>query len=439
MTEITSPATATPEVSGTRGLTAAQRRRVLAGSIGNLVEYVDWALFATFTPVFAPHFFPSDDPIAGVLATLVVFAVGFVMRPVGGAVLGVLADRVGRKRILTLTVLLMSGASFVIGLCPGYETIGVAAPIVLVVARLVQGFSAGGEAGSSMTFLVESAPTGRRAFIGSFQQVSTGAGLLVASLLGTVLTATFSAGALDSWGWRLAFVIGGVLGLVGIWLRNGVPETEHFTQAQETTGQKRAHPIVDLFRHHPKAALRAFGITIPATVVNYMWLTYMPVYAHTTQGIPLDQALLANSIALAVYCVTLPFVGRLSDRIGRKPFFLVFSVGFMVLPWPAFHFLSADFWVLLVIELIGVLLLACDSAIIAAAYSELFPVEVRTTGTALCFAAAVAAFGGTAPYIMTSLFAHGLSGFVWLYVAIAAAIGTVFFATLPETKDKELS
>ncbi|GAA3839457.1 MULTISPECIES: MFS transporter [Amycolatopsis] len=416
-------------------LSPAQRKAIVAGAVGNTVEWVDWAVYATFAPVFAKQFFTPGNETTALLSTLAVFAVGFVMRPIGGAVLGAYADRHGRKKGLTLTISLMAGASLVIAACPTYSKIGVLAPIVLLLARLVQGFSAGGEFGSSSAFLIESAARGRRAFAGSWQQVSVGAGALIASLMGTVLNSTLSDAQLQSWGWRLAFGIAGLLGLVGLWLRRSVHETEAFTRIKD---RPRGNPLVAMFRDHPKAALRVAGVTIAGTLIYYVWVTYMPTYAHLATGIPLRQALLANTLAIVVFLILLPFGGLLSDRIGRKPTMAAFAAGFLLFSWPAFHFLAADFWTLLLIEIVGMVLIVGYSANCAVIMAEQFPPEVRTTGIGLPYALAVAVFGGTAPYVTTWMNAQGFGHLVWLYVAIAAVIGLAVYTTMPETKGKEL-
>src|SRR6201991_2512312 len=344
-------ATSTDAASGTR-LTRGQRKAIVAGSIGNTVEWVDWAVYGTLAPIFASQFFPSGNPTAALLSTLAVFAVGVVMRPIGGALLGAYADRHGRKKGLALTIGLMAGAGFVIAICPTYEAIGIAAPVVLLLARLVQGFSAGGEFGSSSSFLVESAAPRRRAFAGSWQQVSVGAGALIASLMGFVLTSALSDAAMQAWGWRIAFGIGGVLGLVGLWLRVTVEETESFRRASDEGRTRRRNPIVGMLPDHPAAALRVIGITIAGTLTYYVWISYMPGYAHVAVGIPLSGALLANTIAIAYFLCLLPFVALLSDRYGRKPTLLAFAIGFVVLAYPAFRLLAVGgFWPLLVVEL----------------------------------------------------------------------------------------
>jgi MHS family alpha-ketoglutarate permease-like MFS transporter len=420
-------------------MTAKQRRAVIAGAVGNTVEWVDWAVYSAFAPIFASQFFPKGDKTADLLATLAVFAVGFLMRPIGAAVLGGYADRRGRKAGMTLTISMMAGAALLVAVCPPYSAIGLVAPAVLLLARLLQGFSAGGEFGTSSAFLIESAAPSRRAFIGSWQQVSVGAGTLIASLLGTLLTSTLSDGALTTWGWRTAFAVGGLLGLVGLWLRAAVEETDAFTEvAERRAGDARPTPVKDMLVNHPRAALRVAGITIAGTLLYYIWVSYMPGYAHAAEGVPLNQAFLANTLAIAAFLVMLPFGGMLSDRFGRKPTMLVFAVGFLLLSWPSFQLIGGGFWSLLLVELAGVVFMVGYSANCAVVMAEQFPAEVRTTGIGLPYALAVAIFGGTAPYVTTWLATHGHRDKVWIYTAIAAVIGIVVYATMPETKGKEI-
>jgi MFS transporter, MHS family, alpha-ketoglutarate permease len=418
-------------------LTGSQKRAVVAGSIGNMVEWLDWSIYSAFAPIFARQFFGSESAAVALLSALAVFAVGFVMRPIGGAVLGAYADRQGRKAGMTLTIGLMASAAIVIAICPTYTQIGVLAPAVLVIARLVQGFSAGGEFGSSSAFLVESAAPRRRAFAGSWQQVSVGAGVLLASLMGAVLTSTLSPEALTAWGWRVAFGVGGVLGLVGLWMRVTVEETAHFTAAAKA-GQRQKNPLWAMLVKHPGAAWRVVAITIPGTLTYYIWVSYMAPYASTATGIPLNQAFLANTIAIVIFLCLLPFAGMLSDRIGRKPTMTGFALGYLIIAWPSFHFLQNDFWILFAIQLVGIILLLGYSANCAAVMAEQFPAEVRTVGIGLPYALAVAIFGGTAPYILTYMTSNGLQGYIWLYVAAAAIVGLIVYTTMPETRARTL-
>jgi MHS family alpha-ketoglutarate permease-like MFS transporter len=423
-------------------LTANQRKAIVAGAVGNTVEWVDWAVYSTFSSIFAHHFFPPGNDATALLGTLAIFAVGFIMRPVGAFVLGLYADRLGRKRGLTLTIGLMAVAAIVIAVTPGYETIGLFAPVILLLARLVQGFSAGGEFGSSSAFMVESAAPERRAFAGSWQQVSVGAGGLIASGMGFLITSLLPPDVVDGWGWRIAFFIGALLGLVGLWLRVSVEETESFTKMSEARtladSGPRPGPFA-IFTQHPGATLRVFGITIAGTLLYYMWVSFMPTFAHLSTGIPLNQALLANVISLIVFIVLLPFAGLLSDRIGRKATMTGFAGGFLIFSWPAFALLNGNFWMLLTIEIIGMLLLLGYSGNAAVIMAEQFPPEVRAAGIGFPYALAVAIFGGTAPYITTWFLDHDLGHLVWIYCAAAALIGVVVYLTMPETKGKTLT
>ncbi|GAA3591399.1 MFS transporter [Agrococcus terreus] len=435
--------TTTTETVHATKLSKKGRKAIVAGSIGNAVEWVDWAIYTTFSSIFAHHFFPPGNDAAALLSTLAIFAVGFVMRPVGAAVMGAYADRHGRKKGLVLTIGLMAAATLVIGLSPTFDQVGIVAPLLLVLARMVQGFAAGGEFGSSSAFLVESAAPSRRAFAGSWQQVSVGAGVLIASGIGAIITSSLPAEAVDSWGWRLAFVIAASLGFVGLWLRRSVEDTDSFevaksrNEANHAAGDRR-NSFLRMFKEHPKAVARVFGITIAGTLLYYMWVSYMPTYAAVTTGIPLSEALLANVIAMIVFLTLLPFAGILSDRIGRKPTMAAFAGGFLIFAWPAFQIIGGGFWALLLVEIIGIVLLLGYSANCAVIMAEQFPPEVRASGIGVPYALAVALFGGTAPYITTWMNTAGLGGWVWLYASVAAAIGLAVYLTMPETKGKVL-
>lgn len=419
---------------------AGQRRAIVAGSIGNAVEWTDWVLYATLAPIISARFFPGEDETVKLLNTLAVFAIGFLMRPIGGAILGGYADRKGRKAGLTLTISLMAGASLLIACCPPYSAIGAAAPVILLLARLVQGFSAGGEFASSSSFLVESAPPGRRAFAGSWQQVSVGAGALIASAIGAVLTWLVPAEPMGQWGWRVGFAVGGLLGLVGLWVRLRADETNSFT-AMVADG-RRTRSIGELagaVLRQPGGMLRVVGMNVAGTIAYYLFLTYMPGYAHKATGIPLSSALLANTIGLVYYLAMIPLVARVADRFGRRPVLLAFAIGLLVVAWPAFRLLDAGTFVaVLVVEVLGLTCLACYSSTIATVMSEQFPARVRTTAMGFSYSLTVALFGGTAPYVTTWMQSNGLGGRVWLYPAAAAVIGIVVYALMPETNGREI-
>jgi MHS family alpha-ketoglutarate permease-like MFS transporter len=433
VSDATTPGDASAEIN------RASRRAILAGSIGNAVEFVDWNIYATFSAFFADQFFPSTSGTTALLSTLAVFAAGFVMRPVGAAVLGSFSDRRGRKAGLTLGIGLMAGASLLIAVCPTYSSIGVAAPAVLLFARLVQGFSNGGEFGASATFLVEMAPPGRRAFFGSWQQVAVSTSHIIVAGLGTAFAFILSSSRMHAWGWRIAFLFGALLGLAGLWLRVSIPETEAFTDGLSRRGNQRLHPFRAMFTQHPKAAIRVFGITVAGTLTYYIWITYMATYAHVSTGMPLATALLANTIAVVAFTCLIPVGGLISDRLGRKPTMMMFSGGFAVIAWPALHLMRNNFWTMLGIELIGVFFLVGYSANLAAVMAEQFPTEARTVGVAFPYALAVAVFGGTAPYITTWLVAHDAVGWTSLYVVAASLVSFAVYATMPETNNKEIA
>ncbi|MGH7620571.1 MAG: MFS transporter [Gemmatimonadaceae bacterium] len=416
----------------------SSRRAIFAGSIGNAVEFVDWNIYATFSPFFSDQFFPSRDKTAALLSALVVFAVGFIMRPIGGAILGSLADRRGRMTGLTLSVSLMAGASLLIALCPTYSSIGVAAPALLLFSRLVQGFSNGGEFGASSAYLVEMASPTRRAFFGSWQQVTVSASHLVVAGLATALAYSLPEKSMHDWGWRVAFGFGSALGLIGFWLRTSARESRMFARQTRRAPGDRS-PLVVMLTSHRAAALRVIGITIAGTMTYYIWITYMPTYAHVASGLPLRLALLGNTVAVALFTMLLPFGGILSDRIGRRKTLMAFAGGFALIAWPAMHAMRNSFPVFMAIELAGVILLVGYSANCAAIMAEQFPTEVRTVGIALPYALATAVFGGTAPYIVTWLVVHQAVGWTSVYIIAASMASFFVYFAMPETSRKELA
>jgi MHS family alpha-ketoglutarate permease-like MFS transporter len=417
--------------------TREQKKAIAAATLGTIVEFADWIIYATFASLFSRHFFPAHNEKISLLSAFAVFAVGFVMRPIGGAVLGAYADRHGRKNGLALSVALMAGSSLVIAACPGYAAIGMVAPIILVVARLVQGFAAGGEFGSASTFLIESSAPSRRGFTGSWQHFAVNAGVLVAAMIGYVLTSCISEQSMASWGWRLAFAIAGLMGFVALWVRLSVSETEAF---KKTAGshQHRRHPFLVLVGEHRRAALRVIGIAMAGNLSVYLWLVLFPTFAHMRTGLPLRDGFSASVISIVVSLVAIPFFGKLSDRIGRRPVLLAFAGGSAVFAWPSLHFLANDFWTDTVIVTIGMLLSSGFTATCAAVMAEQFPAEIRATGVALPYAISATLFGGTLPYIVTAMSNAGFSDYIWVYIAVVCAVGFCVYAVMPETKGKVL-
>ena len=418
-------------------LTRAQRKAIVAATLGTIVEFTDWIIYATFAALFSRHFFPANNDRVSLLSAFAVFAVGFVMRPIGGALLGAYADRHGRKNGLALSVALMAGSSLVIAVCPGYEAIGMAAPLILVLARLVQGFAAGGEFGSASTFLMESATPSRRGFAGSWQHFAVNAGVLVAASIGALLTSMIDAPAMAAWGWRIAFAIAGLLGFVALWVRLAVAETDAFKKSA-ATHQRTRHPFLVIVREHRRAALRVIGIAMAGNLCVYLWLVLFPTLAHLRTGMSLHDAFSASVISIVVSLAAIPFIGMLSDRIGRKPILLAFAGGSALFAWPALHFLSNDFWSATAIVTTGMLLSSGFAATCATVMAEQFPAHVRATGVALPYAVSAALFGGTLPYIVTAMTSSGLSQYLWVYVAAVCAVGFIVYARMPETRGKVL-
>ncbi|BCZ80578.1 MFS transporter [Paraburkholderia terrae] len=418
-------------------LTRAQKKAIVAATLGTVVEFTDWIIYATFAALFSRHFFPANNDRVSLLSAFAVFAVGFLMRPIGGALLGAYADRHGRKNGLALSVALMAGSSLVIAVCPGYESIGIAAPLILVLARLIQGFAAGGEFGSASTFLIESSAPSRRGFAGSWQHFAVNAGVLVAALIGAILTSMIDHAGMAKWGWRVAFTIAGLLGFVALWVRLAVAETDAFKKSA-ATHQRTRHPFLEIVREHPRAALRVIGIAMAGNLCIYLWLVLFPTLAHLRTGLPLHDAFNASVISIVVSLIAIPFIGKLSDRIGRKPVLLVFAGGSALFAWPALHFLSNDFWSATAIVTIGMLLSSGFAATCATVMAEQFPARVRATGVALPYAVSAALFGGTLPYIVTAMSSSGLAQYLWVYVAAVCAVGFVVYARMPETRGKVL-
>lgn len=417
----------------------ASRTAILAGSFGNLVEWYDWGVFGLLAPVFATQFFPSSDPTAALLSTLLTFALGFLVRPFGGVVLSPIADRVGRRAMLAVTVLLMGGGSLLIAVTPTYHTIGVGAPLILFLARCLQGLSAGAEFGTSSAFIVEHARPDRRGFVGSMQLVSIGLGTLLGSGVSSIISGSFT-GAAAAWGWRLAFGLGALLALVGLVLRLVADETPAFETVQRK-GVVAAQPLRRAIRQHPRALLRIIGMSVGGTVCFYLWTTYLPTYGHLAGGLPLSTTLAVNTACLALFVVLLPFVGLASDTwFGRKRPMAVQAIAFVVLAFPLFALAGGGSLAgYVVASVVGVVLLTGIEANLAAAFCEQFPANLRATGIGVPYAIAVALFGGTAPLITTELVTVHRAIWVAAYIIVLQVVSAITFLRMPETSERHAS
>jgi MFS transporter, MHS family, proline/betaine transporter len=377
--------------------------QVAAAVIGNALEWYDFLVFGFFTVIIARLFFPSDSQYASLLLTTATFGVGFFMRPVGGVLLGIYADRRGRKAALLLVITLMTVAIAMIAFAPTYAAIGVGAPLIIVLARLLQGFSAGGEFASATAFLTESAPAHRRGFYGSWQMVGQGVAVLIGAILGTVLTRTLTPEALNGWGWRIPFLFGLVIGPLGLYIRSGLEETSAFLQSNRTSPGRESS--ASLLASHTKEIVACLGMTVAGTISFYVILIYIPTFARTQLHLPLDQAFLAQSIGLACEVVLIPIFGAISDAVGRRPIMAAALILDLLVAYPLFSWVSANpsFATLLTMQIILCSLFGVFNGPISTAVAEQFPTRVRSTAMAISYNIAVMLFGGFAQFFVTWL------------------------------------
>ncbi|MEV0617254.1 MFS transporter [Nonomuraea sp. NPDC050404] len=422
------------------GIPKSRVRQLMAASIGNVVEWYDWYAYSALATFFSVQIFPpsADDPLLPLLSAFGIFAVGFFMRPLGGLLVGAFADRYGRKSAMTFTIILMGVGSLLVGLTPTYAAVGVLAPIMLTLARLIQGLSVGGEFAAATTFLVESAPKGRRGLFSSFQYVSTTIGQLIATGMAALLATMLIHADMNSWGWRIPFFVGAVLSLVGLWIRKGADETSAVAEEIQR-GETKRPGLFEFLRSYPRSAATIVGITVAGTVAYYTWTTFLPTYANITVGFDKAQALQIGTISLLFFMILQPLAGMLSDRVGRKPLLIAFGLGFLILPVPLLGMLTDAYWSLLVVQLIGMVFLSGFTSISAAVNSELFPTRVRAAGAGFPYSLTVALFGGTAPLIGTALQEAKNPGlFPWYMSALALVSTLVYIFVLRETKDQPL-
>ena len=421
-----------------RALSPAQRlRSIFSGSVGNLVEWYDWYVYAAFSLYFAKVFFPKGDLTSQLLNTAAIFAVGFLMRPLGGWLLGRYADRHGRKAALMLSVLLMCGGSLIITFTPGYATIGIFAPILLVLARLLQGLSVGGEYGTSATYLSEMATREHRGFWSSFQYVTLVMGHLLALLVLILLQRVFLTDEqLREWGWRIPFAIGAMAAVVALWLRRNMVESESFSRSREIGDPERKQGSLRALMQHPRAVFTVIGLTMGGTLAFYTYTTYMHKFLVNSAGMDSQTASLLNASTLFLYMLMQPVVGALSDRIGRRPILIAFGVLGTLLTVPILSQLqsvsttSQAFWLIMA----ALTIVSGYTAINAVVKAELFPVEIRALGVGLPYALTVAIFGGTAEYVALWFKNIGHeSGFYW-YVTVCIACSLLVYVFMPDTR-----
>lgn len=406
---------------------------IFKGSVGNLIEWYDWYVYSAFAVYFSAEFFPKGDPTSQLLNTAAIFAVGFLMRPIGSLLMGRYADRHGRRAALTLSITVMAGGSFIIACTPSYESIGIMAPIILVLARLLQGLSLGGEYGTSATYLSEMASSGRRGFYSSFQYVTLVAGQMVALGVQIVLQQLLSEPDMKAWGWRIPFIIGAMGAVAVLWLRRTMDESEQFSniksQKRESAGTVRA------LMKHPKAVLTVVGLTLGGTVAFYTYTTYLQKFMVNTVGLPKEVVSWINFAALLIFVVLQPIAGLLSDKIGRRPLLMAFGILGTLLTAPIFFFMekTTEPMVAFLLMMVGLIIVTGYTSINAIVKAELFPTEIRALGVGLPYALTVAIFGGTAEFIALWLKSIGMESLFYFYVAGCIAISFITYWRMDES------
>ncbi len=416
------------------------RRAVTGASIGNAVEWFDFAIYGFLATFIAANFFPPGDETAALLKTFAIFAAAFFMRPLGGFVFGPLGDRIGRQRVLAVVILLMSGATVAIGFLPTYASIGVAAPLLLFFLRCLQGFSAGGEYGGGAVYLAEFASEARRGLTVTFMAWSGVVGFLVGSVTVTLLAALLPAEAMDSYGWRIPFLIAGPLGLVGLYIRLRLSDTPQFAELSKSE-QVAKSPLREAVVTSWRPILQVIGMFIIFNVGYYVVFTFLQPYLITTLKFSKTQAFTSMTLATFVALVLILPLAALSDRVGRKPMLIAGSVAFAILGYPLFLLLNSGSWAAAMAAHCG--LAAIESVYVSAAVSagvELFATRVRYSGFSIGYNICVAAFGGTTPYIVTWLTAETRNSMApAFYLIVAAVISLGAIVTLKETARRPLA
>jgi MHS family alpha-ketoglutarate permease-like MFS transporter len=410
-------------------------RNILGGSAGNLVEWFDWYVYSAFALYFAPVFFPKGDATAQLLNTAAIFAVGFIMRPIGAWAMGVYADRKGRKAGLMLSVSLMCVGSLLIALAPGYASAGFLSPAILVIARIIQGLSLGGEYGSSATYLSEMADREHRGFWSSFQYVTIIGGQLTALALLVVLQATIGEAAMQAWGWRIGFAAGALLAIVVYFIRRRLDETLSYENVAARPDRRKS-TLGMLLRDHPREALLVLALTAGGTAAFYAYTIYLQKFLANTSGFDRVTASRMMTVALTIMLVLQPIAGRISDFVGRKPMMIFFGAGAAIFTYPIFVALEqthdvATAFALVMATLVIVTGYTSINAIIKA---EMFPADIRALGVALPYAIANAIFGGTAEYVALYLKGIGHERWFYVYISALAALSLIAYVRMRETK-----
>ncbi|MER5755074.1 glycine betaine/L-proline transporter ProP [Streptomyces sp. NPDC002088] len=445
MSAATVAAPPAPTTRTTREVTttdpALVRRAVKAAALGNAMEWFDFGVYSYIAVTLGKVFFPSGNPTAQLLSTFGAFAAAFLVRPLGGMVFGPLGDRIGRQKVLALTMIMMAAGTFAIGLIPSYGTIGVGAPLLLLAARLVQGFSTGGEYAGASTFIAEYAPDKRRGFLGSWLEFGTLAGYIGGAGLVTLMTALLSSADLVSWGWRIPFLIAGPMGIIGLYLRMRLEETPAFrAEVEKAEANRPKVPLREMVTGQWKALLLCMGLVLVFNVTDYMLLSYMPSYLTSELKYDETHGLLVVLGVMALMMIVQPFAGALTDRIGRRPVIAAGCAGFLFLSIPALLLIRQGSLLAVALGMGALgLLLVCFTAAMPAALPSLFPTRVRYGSLSIGFNVSVSLFGGTTPLVVTALI--GATGNLMMpayYMMAAAVIGGVAVWYMTESAGRPL-
>ena len=417
---------------------SSRLKNIVGGSAGNLVEWYDWYVYSAFALYFAPVFFPEGDRTAELMSAAVVFAVGFVMRPIGAWIMGIYSDRKGRKAGLSLSVSLMCAGSLLIAVTPTYASIGTLAPALLVIARMMQGLSVGGEYGASATYLSEAAGRKRRGFYSSFQYVTLISGQLLALAVLLVLQFSMSEANLEAWGWRIPFAIGAVLAVVVFYIRRRLTETESFENARAS--DKPRSSSVNLFRDHPREAFLVMALTAGGTLAFYAYTTYMQKFLVNTSGFSRETGSQVMTAALFVFMCLQPLSGALSDRIGRKPVMATFGMLGVVATVPIFTALETvqSPYAAFGLVMAALIIVTGYTSINAVVKAELFPTHIRALGVALPYALANTLFGGTAEYAALWFKNEGIERAFYWYVTGMIGLSLIVYLRMRDTQHYSL-
>ncbi|MDR0139628.1 MFS transporter [Metabacillus idriensis] len=412
-------------------------KALIASLIGSSIEWYDYFLYGTIAAlIFSKLYFPSEDPVVGLMLAYTSFALPFFIRPLGGIIFSHIGDKIGRKKTLVMTLSLMGGATVLIGLLPTYEMIGIWAPILLIALRLVQGLGIGGEWGGALLLATEYAPPKKRGFFGSIPQMGVTIGLLLGTLSISLMTLLPNA-QFEAWGWRVPFILSALLVLLGLWIRNGIDETPAFKEAKES-GTISKVPLIDTFKYHWKEVLVAVGAKVVETAPFYIFGTFIISYATGTLDFDRSSTLNAVTIATLVTTIMIPLMGKLSDKVGRKPLYIGGTIAMILFAFPYFYLLSLDsvLW-LTVATVIGLgIIWAPITAVLGTMFSEIFSTSVRYTGVTVGYQLGAAIAGGTAPLIATALLSAYNNSFVpvALYIIGAAIISLIAVSFTKETR-----